>query len=270
MNRDRSGSSNSPGSGPDARGLPSRTPNSGDAEGVELWFSLIDVPLTESIGTWRGEAVIERYRAAMEAFDCDHEMKQLDVRDQLAVMSQIPTSEAEVLDVGCGLGHWSKFLTYSPAPLCTWRYAGMEISDEIVKLCRSFNPGIPFHVGTAEDLPFRDGSYDVVLSSGVLTYTSNWQRALRECARVSRRYVVLLRTPIVKYRSTTRCRLTVRSPAGKEVHSLTLFARDEFLTELSAAGLSVLHQDYGQTVHRAEGLQERIFWLNYLLQHTRR
>jgi SAM-dependent methyltransferase len=140
------------------------------------------------------------------------------------------------------------------------------VCEQVVEVCRWFNPESPFEVGTAEALPYADDSFDVVLCSGVLSYADDWRRCLQQCARVARGYVVLLRTPVIKYYPTTRCRQTTRSAAGTEEHDLTLFCRDEFRTALGRAGMRILHQDYTDEVLRVEGLGERLFFLNYLLQ----
>ena len=72
--------------------------------------------------------------------------------------------------------------------------------------------------------------------------------------------------PVMKYHPTTGCRQTVRSSNGQEEHYLTLFARDQLHDELTRAGLSVVGWDYTDEVHRVEGLNERLFYLNYLLE----
>ena len=239
---------------------------SNTADEVQLWFRVTDEQPPEEVRSWRADAVLRRYEAAATTFNPDQARRLPVIRDGLTILGRIRLDRAEVLDVGCAHGGWAKLLARSPAPLCAWRYRGTEVSPELVALCRRHNPALPFEVGTAERLPCPDRACDIVLSSGVLSYTSDWRRCLRECARVSRRYVVLLRTPVMKYHPTTGCRQTVRSSNGQEEHYLTLFARDQLHDELTRAGLSIVGWDYTDEVHRVEGLNERLFYLNYLLE----
>ena len=90
-----------------------------------------------------------------------------------------------VLDVGCGngylLGH------YARAGACT---TGIDLTSRGVALsARRFELGGlrgDFAQGNAEALPFRDASFDLVLSMGVLHHTPNTAAAVEEIRRVLR------------------------------------------------------------------------------------
>ena len=244
---------------------PGRSRPAAASNELRLWFCLTDEQPPAPTSSWRTGAVLRRYETAATTFNPDQALRSPVIRDGLTTLKRIARLSAEILDVGCGHGAWARLLVRCSAPLCTWRYRGIEVSPELVELCQRHNPDQPFDVGTGEHLPYTDRSQDIVLSSGVLTYARDWRRCLRECARVSRQYVTLLRTPVMKYHPTTGCRQTVRSAAGEEEHYLTLFARDELHGELARAGLSVVDWDYTNELHRVEGLNERVFYLNYLL-----
>jgi SAM-dependent methyltransferase len=233
---------------------------------IEVRLTLMEPGCSSPRRSWSDEVMARRYRAAAEAFDTAGAFRSPVVRDGLAALRQIELPGASVLDVGCGFGHWAKVLAASPAPLCSWRYTGLEVCEQVVEVCRWFDPESGFDVGVAEVLPYADDSFDVVLCSGVLSYADDWRRCLRQCARVARGHVVLLRTPVVKYHPTTRCRQMTRSAAGTEQHDLTLFSRDEFRTALGRAGMRILHEDYTDEVLRVDRLGERLFFLNHLLK----
>lgn len=67
----------------------------------------------------------------------------------------------EVLDVGCGRGGAISLMKqyFKPRRIC-----GIDIAPAAIGFCRSSqpSPGISFEVGDAEQLPFADGSFDVV------------------------------------------------------------------------------------------------------------
>jgi len=66
-----------------------------------------------------------------------------------------------VLDVGCGRGGMIFALDYFFSPKCL---QGVDLSPSAVSFCRKTQekPTIAFREGDAENLPFADGSFDVV------------------------------------------------------------------------------------------------------------
>lgn len=94
------------------------------------------------------------------------------------------TSEARVLDVGCGSG-WATRLIAEQAP--NGNVIGIDISDEMIELARSSSSSfskVSFEVASAEKLPFPDGAFTHAFSMESLYYYSDVGSALREIARV--------------------------------------------------------------------------------------
>jgi SAM-dependent methyltransferase len=83
-----------------------------------------------------------------------------------------------VLDVGCGQGELMQ--VYADAGC---EVTGVEIDPQLVAAHRA--GGRSVELGTAESLPFADGSFDRVVCSVVLPYTDE-RRAVAEWARVLR------------------------------------------------------------------------------------
>src|SRR5262245_1459742 len=86
-----------------------------------------------------------------------------------------------IVNVGAGSGSYEKFecsvIAVEPsAAMAAQRPAG---SAPVVR-------------AIAEDLPFRDRSFDAALAILTLHHWSDWRRGLGEMARVSRRRVVVL------------------------------------------------------------------------------
>ncbi len=95
-----------------------------------------------------------------------------------------------LLDVGCGPGAtWRYFLPHRPR--FTW--AGADVTAEMVAAARRLYPGVPVAHADAGNLPWGDGSFDVVLLRDVLELLPRrlFERALAEAMRVARRAVVL-------------------------------------------------------------------------------
>jgi SAM-dependent methyltransferase len=94
-----------------------------------------------------------------------------------------------VLDVGCGAG----LDTLVAAMLVgrDGRSVGVDIVPEMLEWPRKALAtwelaNVEFREGAAEDLPFEDESFDVVMSNGVLNLVPDKDAAFREIARVLR------------------------------------------------------------------------------------
>jgi len=87
-----------------------------------------------------------------------------------------------VLDVGCGPGALTQELAQA-AEIHT--LAAVDPSEEYVSACAARVPGVDARVGTGEDLPFADASFDAVLAQLVVQALDDAPRAVREMFRVA-------------------------------------------------------------------------------------
>jgi ubiquinone/menaquinone biosynthesis C-methylase UbiE len=85
-----------------------------------------------------------------------------------------------VLEVGCGTGHFTRWLADQGL-----RAVGLDISPAMLAEATKRN-GVPYVVGDALALPFADGSFDIVAFITTLEFVANPQRALSEAVRVAR------------------------------------------------------------------------------------
>ena len=88
-----------------------------------------------------------------------------------------------VLEVGCGAGvDLARFARGGAA------VTGVDIASSAIDLARANfeQQGLrgELHVANGEQLPFRDGSFDLVYAHGVVQYTSDPRRLVEECRRV--------------------------------------------------------------------------------------
>ena len=72
--------------------------------------------------------------------------------------AEVPLSGARTLDVGCGSGYFLHRLREYGAGACV----GIDLLEERVAAARERYPALEFHVGNAAELPFADGSFDLV------------------------------------------------------------------------------------------------------------
>ena len=86
-----------------------------------------------------------------------------------------------VLDVGCGTGLVANRINLVSRKFCA--ITGIDINEGMLTAARR-NPQIAWHQGSATELPFAEGTFDVVLCQQGLQYFPDRDKAMKEMARV--------------------------------------------------------------------------------------
>jgi ubiquinone/menaquinone biosynthesis C-methylase UbiE len=91
----------------------------------------------------------------------------------------------DVLDVGCGTGEFS---SRAAALFPQAKVTGVDLLESHLELARSRYslPNLTFRQADAFELPFADGSFDLVVCRHVLQAIPNAERVLAEMVRVAR------------------------------------------------------------------------------------
>lgn len=90
----------------------------------------------------------------------------------------------DILDAGCGDGVHATVISEI---IDRFTYTGVDFSHNAIKKCRNFFQGddrYHFVLGDIGALDFPDSCFDVVFSYGVLAYTKNPIKTLKEMSRV--------------------------------------------------------------------------------------
>ena len=137
-----------------------------------------------------------------------------------------------VLDVACGLGQWLGLLHSMGAGI-----DGVDISEQAVATCRARFPDGRFQQSVAEELPYADGSFDLVTCMGSLEHFVDKPAALREMVRVAKAdasFLILVPNSGFLTRRLGLYGGTRQARVREDVYSLA-----EWRALLSSAGLSV-------------------------------
>lgn len=100
-----------------------------------------------------------------------------------------PNPSETLLDVGYGTGYFTRQFATDAAER---NVLGTDIDLNMLRFASEHSAhGIGFVAADARQLPFRDSSFDLVVSITALCFIREQQQALREMLRVARRRVVL-------------------------------------------------------------------------------
>lgn len=91
-----------------------------------------------------------------------------------------------LLDVGCGTGHFSRRFA-TPGLQVT----GLDPDLQTIDYARQQDGSISYLEGSAEKLPFADGSFDYCTAVTSLCFVDQMDTAISEMWRVSRKAIVL-------------------------------------------------------------------------------
>jgi SAM-dependent methyltransferase len=86
-----------------------------------------------------------------------------------------------VLDVGCGAGAFLRLAADRGAHVF-----GLDASEALIELARSRVPEAELRVGEMEELPYADGSFDLVTGFNSFFFAADMVAALREASRVAK------------------------------------------------------------------------------------
>jgi arsenite methyltransferase len=142
-----------------------------------------------------------------------------------------------VLDLGSGSGMdvFAAAAQVGPAGSVT----GVDITPEQLAKSERLRRGehVSFHRARIEELPFDDGSFDAVISNGVVNLSADKRRVFAEAARVLRPGGRLALADIV-----TERRIATRTSCQADLWAACIAGasqRDLYLADIAAAGLEL-------------------------------
>ncbi len=126
------------------------------------------------------------------------------------------------LDVGCGEGRFCRLLRKNGVAA-----TGIDPTPELLAYARKKDPGGTYQEGIAEELPYADGSFDLVVSYLTLIDIPDYRRAIGEMARVLRPGGTLLIANLTSFNTAANEGGWVRGEKGELLH----YPIDHYLEE---------------------------------------
>lgn len=156
-----------------------------------------------------------------------------------------PTTPLELLDAGCSSAYYSAIFKHMCPGVV--HYTGVDYSRAMVDLAHKYYPSTPVSVGDLADLDFPVSRFDIAFTGATIIHMSQWEMAIRELARVSRKWLVLHRTNVWEKGFPTTCQRGVAYDVPVDYY---IFNRGELLARCRACGFT-LEQEW----HTGEGVK---------------
>lgn len=148
------------------------------------------------------------------------------------------TAGAKILEIGCGRGAGAGLINAVFKPKLLFL---LDLDIQMILKARNYlgsgnNRNTSYSTASATFLPFHNGSFDAIFGFGVLHHVLEWQKSLKEVARVLRPggiYYMLELYPAL-YQNFLTGRLLVHPTSNR-------FNSPELKQELQDVGLGLAH-----------------------------
>lgn len=165
-------------------------------------------------------------------------------------IGRVPPMNGSILEVGASCGYNRAVLRSEG--FMRFDYHALDFSPAYQRLAQKLWPDMPFDVGDARALPYEAGSFDIVLSGGVLLHVREYEDVIAESARVASQFVIFHRTPVSDKPTSYWLKEAYGVPCLEihfnEAELLTLFEKYGmpvvFSTEIGKPAKGLIHRSY--------------------------
>jgi len=107
-------------------------------------------------------------------------------------LSKVSKKTYKILDQGCGIGQY----TFSAYKIGFQNIIGMDFSEELLKFARKNTKNLKYNIkfikGDIRNMPFKENSFDVVISGGIVEHVPETAKTISELSRVLKKNGYLL------------------------------------------------------------------------------
>lgn len=238
--------------------------------------------LNRFIGASHGHKVISRDQAVALQFDAqwqdptlpkkqyqivEQELKKITATENFPPHMQALTDQLRsiavpqqaVLEIGCSSGYYNEVLRLAGLNV---QYTGCDYSEAFIAFAKKLYPQLPFQVADATALPYGDQQFDVAISGCCILHILDYPKAIAETARVTKRYAIFSRTPVIHLHPTVYTKKTGYGVPMVEI----IFNEAELFTLFRDAGLAVVASTTFDRGPAVPGVGESVFGKTYLCE----
>lgn len=141
---------------------------------------------------------------------------------------QTSLKSIDILDAGCGSAYYSEIVNFF---VPGWiKYVGVDFNRGMLDMAQNLYPTLSLAYMDLQNLAVCDGAFDLVMSGAVIVHIREWESAVRELARITRRWLLLHRTLVYTDGSPTS--VTIERHYDKDVYRVRI-NEGELLTLMS-------------------------------------
>lgn len=138
----------------------------------------------------------------------------------------------KVIEAGCGEGNVTNYI-YSNYD-CIIK--GFDIGDTAIKEAKDNFSSIEFDKQSIYEISCKDDTYDLVVCCEVLEHLENYEAALKELIRISKKYIIVTVPKEPIWRILNICRLKYISQLGNTPGHINHWNKSEFVKLTSKYG----------------------------------
>jgi len=173
------------------------------------------------------------------------------------LIKKIDLKNPSLLEIGCSSGYYSEIFKKAGIDVV---YHGCDYSEEFIKIAKQKYPDIDFKVSDAINLKnYNDNQFDIVISGCCILHIIDYPKAISESARVSNKYVLFHRTPILHENKTL-----FAEKIGYGSNMIEIFFNEEELINLFNKNGLVVQNINTHAKFPVNGLGEHVFMKSYL------
>jgi ubiquinone/menaquinone biosynthesis C-methylase UbiE len=152
----------------------------------------------------------------------------------LGTIPGIENWEPICLEIGCSSGYYSEVIARHFPKIV---YSGCDYSPSFIAKAKDLYPQVFFRVENTTSLSFADQSVDISISGSVLLHVPDWKKGLSETMRITRKYLILHRTPVYNGATTLFTKFAYES----EVIEWS-FSKDEIIEQCVQMGFELIQE----------------------------
>lgn len=212
-------------------------PRSVSTSYVELGAGEAGAEASRLRGAWQDAVLPHRQRELVErqlvAFRSGEKLDNFEIMRQALTDIGLTVGPVSLLEIGCSSGYYSEVIgSLRPG----FVYSGCDYSRAFVAMARKLYPALRFDVEDTTSLGYGDASFDVVVSGCCLLHVPDYAAGVRETARVTGKYAIFHRTPVMVGQREKIYRKLAYGVETVEIH----VNEDDFLALLARSGLTII------------------------------
>lgn len=143
----------------------------------------------------------------------------------------------KLIDIGCGDGYLLKEIAKDFPQIDLF---GIDLSENRVETAKKFAPIAVLKTGDAQDIPFEDETFDIVVCSEVIEHCPDDMKVLAELYRILKTNSFLILTVPNLYTLESISKLLIGKRIAPPPYHLREYSYNQLIREVGGAGFKIL------------------------------